>query len=210
MSSKSVVLSLAVVFLICFLAAGCAPEVKQPIQQVAPQPVLFPPQAIMQSGDYAGFLAENSETLKSCDNPEKCTLALFNLSFLYCYAKSPYYNPQTGLKYIEDLIKGAPDSVWTYQAIVWRDGIYRNMKKQTRRRTAHEDSKTKETPELQADDLAKVDVEPPQEIDPGTDRQAMEEKIKEQEETINKLNRQLERSREIDIEIEKKERGLLY
>lgn len=216
MSSKSKVLSQAVVFLICFLLAGCAPEAKQPIQQVAPQPELFPPQAVMQSGNYAAFLAENSETLKSCDNPEKCTIALFNLSFLYSYAKSPYYDPLVGLKYIEDLIKGAPDSVWTYQARVWRDGIYRSMKKKPKKRPAHEDSKdskAKETfepqvPEPQLDDLAKV--EPTQESDLETYRQALEEKIKAQQETINKLNRQLERSREIDIEMEKKERGLLY
>ncbi len=208
MSSKLEVFSFALVFSTCVLLAGCAPEAKQPIQQVAPQPVLFPPQAVMQTGNYAGFLAENTETLKSCDNPEKCAIALFNLSFLYCYAKSPYYNPQTGLKYIEDLIKGSPESVWTYQAMVWRDSIYRNMKKKAKKRPAHEGAKTKETPESQPDDLAKA--EPSQENDSETDRQAMEEKIQSQEETINKLNRQLERSREIDIEMEKKERGLLY
>jgi len=38
----------------------------------------------------------------------------------------------------------------------------------------------------------------------------MEERIRAQEETIDKLSKQLERSREIDIEMEKKERGLLY
>ena len=161
----------------------------------------------MQTGNYAGFFTENSEALKSCQDPEKCAIALFNLSFLYCYAKSPYYNPQTGLKYIEDLLKGSPESVWAYQATVWRDNIYSNMKKKIKKRPVRGDPKAKETPEPQIEDPAKPEVS--QENDGEADRQAMEERIRAQEETIDKLSKQLERSREIDIEMEKKERGLL-
>jgi hypothetical protein len=208
MRSKKKVLSGVVVFVIYVLIVGCAPPANQPIRQIVLPPPLFPPQQVMQTGDYAGFFAENTEALKSCKDPSECTLALFNLSFLYCYAKSPYYHPQTGLKYIEDLIRGAPGSPLAYQATVWRDNIYRNMPKKPKKRQVHEDSKAKETPDSQVEEPPKVDTS--QENEGEADRQAMEEKIREQEETINKLNKQIERSREIDIEIEKKERGLLY
>jgi len=208
MHIKSEVFSGVAAFLICVLIFGCAPPKTQPIQQIVRTPPLFPPQTVMQTGDYAGFFSENTEALKSCEDPEKCTIALFNLSFLYCYAKSPYYNPQAGLKYIEDLTKGAPESVWAFQATVWRDNIYREMKKKAKKRPVHGDPKIKETPESQVEDSPKVDI--PQENDWETDRQTMEQKIRTQEEAINKLNKQIERSREIDIEIEKKERGLLY
>jgi hypothetical protein len=208
MSNRLRVFSGVAVFLIFVLIAGCAPKVTPPARQIVLPPPLFPPQKVMQTGDYAGFFAENTEALKSCKEPGDCALALFNLSFVYCYAKSPYYNPQTALKYIEDLVRGAPESVLAYQAIVWRDNIYRTMPKKPKKRPAHGDSKVKETPDLQAEEPSKA--ESPQEYDVEADRQAMEEKIREQEETINKLNKQIERSREIDIEIEKKERGLLY
>lgn len=196
------------VFPVCLLISGCAETPTQPVQQIVQQQPLFPPQTAMQTGNYVGFFTENTEALKSCQDPDKCAMALFNLSFLYCYAKSPYYNPQAGLKYIEDLLRGAPDSVWAYQATVWRDNIYKNMKKKVKKRPVKEDSKVKETPEPQVEEPAKPEAPP--ENDGESDRQVLEERIKAQEETIDKLSKQLERSREIDIEIEKKERGLLY
>lgn len=125
----------------------------------------------MQTGDYAAFFEENSEVLKSCQDPDKCTLALFNLSFLHCYSKSPYYDPRKGLKYIKDLIAAAPESPWAYQAKVWKDLIEKNMRQKSRKR--------------------------------------LEDEIKSKEETIRELNRQIERSRQIDIEMGKKERRLL-
>lgn len=216
MRRKSEFFSGAAVFLVSVLLAGCAPQPQPPAPQIVQTLPVFPPQKAIQTGDYAAFFAENSEALKSCKEPDGCAVALFNLSFLYCYAKSPYYNPQTGLKYIEDLVRGAPDSAWAYQAMVWRDNIYKNMKKKPKKRPARGEAKAKETSEpATAEDSAKAEAsqekaDASQENDWESDRQAMEEKIKNQEETINKLNKQLQRSREIDIEIEKKERGLLY
>ena len=178
-----------------------------------PPPPPFLPQTTMQTGDYAGFLAENSEALKSCQDPDKCAIALFNLSFLYCYPKSPYYDPQRGLKYIEDLIAAAPGSPWTFQAMVWKDLIEKNMQKKTRKRPAtREELKGKEAPEPPEppeQDLAKPSESPREpENDWEADRQRMEDEISSKEEIIKELSRQLERSRQIDIEMEKKERGL--
>ena len=42
------------------------------------------------------------------------------------------------------------------------------------------------------------------------DLQRVEEQIRTKDEIIKELSRQIERSRQIDIEIEKKQRGLLY
>ena len=208
MCSKSKTIFGMAVLLIWFSIAGCAPQQNMAVQQPVQPPPPFPPQTAMQTGNYAGFFTENSEALKSCHDPEKCAIALFNLSFLYCYSKSPYYDPQMGLKYIEDLVRGAPESVWAYQATVWRDNLYKNVKKKVKKHPAQGNSKAKETPGPQVEEP--VRPEAPAESEAESDRGAMEERIRAQEETIDRLSRQLERSREIDIEIEKKERGLLY
>ncbi|MGA2404046.1 MAG: hypothetical protein ABSG91_20460 [Syntrophobacteraceae bacterium] len=209
MRNKSEVLSIAAFFLIFVLLAGCASQKTQPVQQVIEPPPLFPPVSVMRTGDYAGFFTENTEALKSCQDPDKCAIALFNLSFLYCYSKSPYYDPRKGLKHIEDLIKAAPESPLAYQAMVWKDLIEKGMKKKSRKRPAREDTKAKAAPEPEPDESA-GQAEPSQEGDWEVDRKRLEDEIRSKEEIIGELNRQIERSRQIDIEIEKKERGLLY
>ena len=217
MRSKSEVLSSAAVLLILVLIAGCATPKPDPVQQVIEPPPLFPPQTVMQSGDYEGFFAENTEALKSCQDPDKCTIALFNLAFLHSYSKSPYYNPQKALKYIGDLNTGAPGSLWAFQAAVWKDLIEKSMKKKIKKRPAHEDSKAKEVPEPEAKGVPEPEVDessvqpgPSQEAGWEVDRQRLENEIKSQGDIIKELNRQIQRSRQIDIEIEKKERRLPY
>ncbi|MGO9019524.1 MAG: hypothetical protein ACLQVJ_14365 [Syntrophobacteraceae bacterium] len=210
MGDKSKVFRIFVLFYILVLIAGCEPSHIAPVQNLVPPPPSFLPQTVMQTGDYAGFLAENSEALKSCKDPDKCTIALFNLSFLHCYPKSPYYDPQRGLKYIQDLIAAAPGSPWTFQAIVWKDLIETNMPKKIKKRPAtREGLKGKESPEASEEDLAKPSEGPREpEIEWVADRQRLEDEISSKEEIIKELSRQLERSRQIDIEMEKKERGL--
>ncbi len=214
MGDKSKVFRISTLFYILLLMAACEPSHIAPVQQSAPPPPPpFLPQTTMQTGDYAGFLAENSEALKSCEDPDKCAIALFNLSFLHCYPKSPYYDPQRGLKYIQDLIAAAPGSPWTFQAMVWKDLIEKNMPKKTKKRPAtREELKGKESPEPPEppeQDLAKPSESPREpETDWAGDRQRLQDEISSKEEIIKELSRQLERSRQIDIEMEKKERGL--
>jgi len=210
MSNKLRIFRGSAALFVLALIAGCATSRIQPPQNAIVQLPLFPPQAVMQTGDYASFFAENSEALKSCQDPEKCTVALFNLSFLHCYSKSPYYDPRKGLKYIDDLIAASPGSPWAFQATIWKDQIEKNMKKTTRKKPTREDLKAKEGPEQQEQPEEPArQVEASQEKDWELDRQRMEDEIKSKEETIKELNRQLERSRQIDIEMEKRERGLL-
>lgn len=212
MRSNSQVLSIAAVFLILVLIAGCEAPKAPIVQQVIQPPPLFPPQTVMQTGDYAGFFTENTEALKACQDPDKCTVALFNLAFLHSYSKSPYYDPRKALKYIEDLNTAAPESQWAYQAMVWKGLIEKNMqlqKRLLRKRPAHEGAKGKEVSEPEADESTRQ-MESSQGVDWDVDRQRLEDEIKSKDEIIRELNRQIQKSRQIDIEIEKKERGLLY
>lgn len=223
------ILAGAAACILVYCVSGCAPSpTSQPPPAVIVPPSLFPPQSVMVSGDYAGFFTANQETLKTCVEPEQCAAALFNIGFLYCYSKSPYYNPVKGLKYLDDLVKGAPESPWAYQARIWIDMIRKNMKTEGRVRQLRDEVKSKgaaasekrasepagaETTR-QADDGAAPDVsrqgEHVPETLPETDRRRMEEELRLKDEQIRQLNRQIERSRQIDIEIDRKERGLLY
>ncbi|MEN6437814.1 MAG: hypothetical protein ABFD97_04475 [Syntrophobacter sp.] len=204
------------VLLFLIAVAGCASSgAEKPAQpNVSPVPI-FPPQSVLQGGDYGAFRADNETALQACGEPEKCALALFNLSFVYCYSKSPYYNPSKGLLYLEDLIKGAPDSPWAYHARVWTDLLRKGMKMEARKRPAREDAKSKEAAAgeaaRQAEQQESRQPEVQQDAGPdAADRQRLEEEIRSRDETIKELNRQIQRAHQIDIEIEKKERGLLY
>jgi hypothetical protein len=216
MGDKYKVLLSAVLFSIFVLIAGCqeSSAIHLPAQDLdsaaTPPPVSFSPQAAMQTGDYASFYAENLETIKPCRDPDKCLAALFNLSFLYCYPKSPYYDPRQGIKYVDDMMAAAPSHPWTFQAMAWKALIEKNLKKKTSKRPAKgEQLKGKESPESPEDEMAQL---PANSRETGTDwevdRQRLEDEISSKEEIIKELNRQIERSRQIDIEMEKKERGL--
>jgi len=216
----SAILPVAALCMLVVLMAGCVTSGNdKPVQ--AEQPLLFPPLSAIKGGDYAAFRTENEEALKACLEPEKCALALFNLSFLHAYSKSPYYNPQRGLFYLEDLIKGAPESPWAYHARVWTDLIKKSAKTEHRKKSSREDVKSRETaaatePEKQEEtqqtssEAPQASTEAQQDGGGAADRQKMEEQLRSRDEIIRELNRQLQRSRQIDIEIEKKERGLLY
>lgn len=196
------------------LNAGCATAPKeQPLPEKSETAPLFPPQAVMKNWDYAGFLAENEAVLKTCKDPRECSVALFNLSFLYIYSKSPYYDPARGLKHLEDLVKSSPESPWSYQAQVWIDLLKRNAQKEVKKRRVREDPKPR-------DNAPEEPAKPPESAPENeneadrlrleTDRLRLEEEIRARDDRIKELKGQIERSRQIDIEIEKKERGLLY
>ncbi len=43
----------------------------------------FPPQQVMEGGDYAGFLAKNRQMLERCEGGTECEVVLFNLGFVH-------------------------------------------------------------------------------------------------------------------------------
>jgi hypothetical protein len=132
----------------------------------------FPPQQVMEDGNYARFLAENHQLLERCQGGTGCEVALFNLGFVHAYPPSPYHDPSKALQYFDDLIKKYPQTSWAFAGRAWRALLTANLASEERRRR------------LQAD-------------------------VRSKDATIRTLRTQLGRSREIDMEIDKKERELL-
>ncbi len=185
----------------CFLAliSGCMPL---HFKSESRAPLDFPPQAAMQSGDYKGFLTRNSAALKSCSATDECAVPLFNLAFLYCYPRSPYYDPPRALRFLSALIARAPKSSWAAEAMVWRELVLKEMKEKSRfRRIASQNLKTK-----QADLQNKASMEKNWQVD----RQVLQDEINSKDQIIKELDRQLKGSRKIDIEMEKKEKRLQH
>ena len=166
---------LATVICLLFLF-GCAPAPS--LAPPAPLPA-FPPQKAMESGDYAGFLAENQQALQACDEESRCAVALFNLGFLHAYPKSPYYNQAKGLRYFDQLLQKYPQNPWAFEAKAWTE----IMKKSA----ASEDKQRQLQGQIKSKDAAINDLDA----------------------AINDLKEQIKRSREVDMRIEQKERELL-
>ncbi len=204
------IIGLAAVCCTAALVAGCAaPPVPSSPPVVVRQLPVFPPQAVMKNGDYEGFFAENQEAVKSCQDPSRCSAALFNLGFLYSFSYSPYHDVRKGRQYLEDLIRGDPESPWAYEARLMLDLMKtRVVRIKPKKRDTRGEPQPAETGAA-ADELAKT-AEPAQNDDWEAERQNLEDQIRVKDETIKELNRQLERSRQIDLDVQKKERGLSY
>jgi hypothetical protein len=160
-----------VVFPFLFVVAGCSRSSVPPVQPPPPPPI-FPPQQVMESGNYAEFLAENERALTGCDGGTGCDVVLFNLGFTYAYFQSPYRDPAKALQYFSELSKTYPQSPWAFQGKAWTALLSENLVLEEKGR------------ELQGN-------------------------LRSREATIRGLREQLNRSRDIDVEMEKKERELL-
>jgi hypothetical protein len=132
---------ITVIFL--FFLCGCAPPPVVTLPAPPPPPA-FPPQKVMESGDYVGFLAENRQALEECSGQDLCEVALFNLGFIYAYPKSPYYNENKGLPYFEQLIQKYPQSPWAFQATAWIDIMKKSMTSEDKRRRLQGQVKSKD------------------------------------------------------------------
>jgi hypothetical protein len=134
--------------------------------------VLFPPQLVMEHGDYARFVAENQQALGQCAKAVACATALFNLGFVHAYPRSPSYDPAKALQYLGTLHARYPQTPLDMQGQIWVAFIHDKLAlEETQRR-------------LQAD-------------------------LRTQEATIRSLQGRLKRARDIDLQIDKKERDLL-
>ncbi|MBI4639518.1 MAG: hypothetical protein HY731_02425 [Candidatus Tectomicrobia bacterium] len=154
--------------LLAFLLAGCTRPLPHPVQ-LSPT---FPPQTVMENGNYAEFLDENQRMLEKCVGETGCDVAIFNLGFVYAYPQSPYRDPAKALDYFDKLFKEYPQSFWIFQGQAWVAFINENVTLEKARRQLQIDLRTREA-------------------------------------TIRRLQGQLNRLREIDIEIQKKEQELL-
>jgi hypothetical protein len=183
-----------VLLALVLLIAGCtSPALKGIQQEAAVVAPVFPPQDVMQSGNYTVFLRLNEAALRECKDDVQCAIALFNLGFVYVHPNSLYYKPVTALQYFEELINRYPESPWAHQAQVWVELVKTNMASEAGRNRLRSQLKSKETiiRELQ------TQIEQFKEVDLETDRRRRE------------LQERIERSRQIDMEMDRKERELL-
>ncbi len=182
--------------------------IEQPEPAPPPPPPAFPPQSVMINDDYDAFVDENSKVLDSTQDYEKRATALFNLGFVYAYPKSPYYNAVNALQCLSLLTKYYPDSPLVYQAQVWIEllkKIPQSANGGKKRSKARPDAKSGSNDKGRAG----KDADSTEEIGSVEEKQHMQEKLRSKEATIEELNKQIERYRQIDQEMEKKERELL-
>ncbi len=106
--------ALGLLFCCMLLVSGCAsaPGLNQ-------RYALFPPQEVIEDGDYARFRAANTHALEQCAEAAGCDVALFNLGFVYAYPPSPYYDPPRALAYFNDLVTRYPHTPWAAQGQAW-------------------------------------------------------------------------------------------
>jgi hypothetical protein len=190
-----------VLLAVVLVIAGCAsPAVNGMKQEAAVVAPVFPPQDVMQSGNYTLFLKLNEAALRECKDDIQCAIALFNLGFVYVYPNSPYYKLMTGLQYFEDLIKKYPQTPWAHLAQSWTELAKKNIAAEASRYRLRNQLKAKETivKELQTQiEELQTQIEQFKEVDMEADRRRKE------------LQERIERSRQIDMEMDRKERELL-
>jgi hypothetical protein len=133
----------------------------------------------MENGDYRRFVTENQQALAQCKRATVCATALFNLGFVHAYSQSPYYDPVEALQYLDKLHKQYPQTPWDFQGQTWKVFLHEKLVLEEAQRR------------LQAD------------------LQALQVGLRSREATIRSLQGRLQRARDIDLQIEKKERELL-
>jgi hypothetical protein len=155
--------------------------------------VLFPPQAVMEHGDYAGFVAENQQALAQCVEEIACATALFNLGFVHGYPHSPAYDPARALQYLDALHAQYPQTSLAMQGQIWVVFIHDRLALEETQRRLQTDLHTLQT------DLHTL----------RGDLRTLQSDLRSREATIRTLQGRLKRAREIDLQLEKKERELL-
>lgn len=182
--------------LIVLVLAGCAAS--PPLWR--PEPPIFPPQTVMTHGDYGTFVSENLLALQHCGETPACAMALFNLSFVYAYPQSPYYDPLKALPYFNELLTRYPQTPWAFEGQVWKALMNEKLILEEENHVL-EQEKLVLRQENWTLAQAKFALEETQ--------RRLQADLHAQETIIRNLQERLKRSRDIDIELEKKARELL-
>jgi hypothetical protein len=105
--------------LVCCFLLSCSRTA--PPVVVQPMLPIFPPQKVMETGQYDEFLKENEKILQGCEGGGSgCDVALFNLGFVYAYPESPYCDAAKAISYFKQLINLYPQSPWAFQGKAWQ------------------------------------------------------------------------------------------
>ena len=132
--------TLGILLHMALMLAGCAAGPSFDASHAA-----FPPQQVMQDGNYARFLAENRQQLERCQGSTGCEVALFNLGFVHAYPPSPYHDPSKALQYFDDLIKKYPQTPWAFEGRAWRALLTANLASEEKRRRLQADLRSKDS-----------------------------------------------------------------
>jgi hypothetical protein len=104
--------------MVSLVLTGCASPPNDSFPSLSLPQSAFPPQRVIENGDYRGFLLENERNLSVCGGWTECAVTLFNLGFVYAYPQSPYRDPQKARQYLYELHSRFPQSPWTSQGQV--------------------------------------------------------------------------------------------
>ena len=149
----------------------------------------FPPQAVMEHGNYAKFVAENRQTLEGCEGKTTCAVALFNLGFAHAYPQSPYHDPAKALAYLTKLVEDYPQTPWAFRGRAWITLVNQTLTLEAARNQLQAALRAQKATEAVCDQLQAA--------------------LRAQKTTIRSLEGRLKRSRDIDLRIDQKERELL-
>src|SRR5205823_1601815 len=161
------------------------------------EPYAFPPQAVMEDGDFSRFHTVNQQVVERCEHPTRCDVALFNLGFVYAFPRSPYYNPDEALHYFGELVTRYPRTPWAVQGQAWITLINAQRTLEEARRRLQADLHTKEAT-MEATIRSKETV-----------LRTKDTAMRSKDATIRSLREQIDRTRDIDAQIDQKERELL-
>lgn len=153
----------------------------------------FPPQEVMENGDFTRFHTVNLQVLERCEPATRCDMALFNLGFVYAYPRSPYYNPDRALYYFGELVTRYPRMPWAVQGHAWITLLHAQRTLEETRRRLQADLRSKESTIRSKETVLR----------------AKDTAVRSKDATIRSLREQLERTRDIDAQIDQKERELL-
>jgi len=182
-----------------FLLAGCA-SMPFHFGQNSPN---FPPQVVMENGDYAGFIAENHQALEACESTTTCAMALFSLGFAHAYPPSPYHDPARAQKYLAELVEVYPQTAWALQGRAWLALVEQTLALEAARRQLQAALRAQQATIRNLEGR----LQRSREIDLRIDR--IQAVLRAQQASIRNLEGRLQRSREIDLRIDQKERELL-
>lgn len=202
------------------LLAGCAvtpitpPEVRE-----AP----FPPMVAIAQGDFDAFLTENQRKWHTCAEEKSCAMVLFNLGFVYAYPYSPHYDRKKALPYFDQLLQNYTHTPWALQGRWWRALLHETLTLEAARErlqsdlTSYKEAMRTREEALQAREAALRSRESAmlrlRESTIRSQESAMrtqEAMIRSQDAAIRDLQTRLHRSREIDAQMDRKERELLH
>jgi hypothetical protein len=159
----------------------------------------FPPQTAMTTGDYGTFMSANLLALQQCQETADCAIALFNLGFAHAHPQSPYHDAAKALLYFNDLQEKYPHTLWAFESQLWTALMQGQLSLEREYHLMEQENLAlkKENDTLEQTKFALEETQ-----------RRLQADLRARETIIRNLQERLKRSRDIDLELEKKSREL--